>query len=299
MDILKPLYELFGAIMKFIYNTLSFQNYGFAIIIFTVFTKLLLAPFSIKALKSTGQNAEMQKEVAEINRLFKGNRERIAEETQKIYTKYNFSPMSGCLPQLLQFPIIMVLFQIVREPITYILGKGALVGSALNALDIKNATYSQLEMINKLAENPSLIDSIRGFTQNDIINFNFLGINLGRTPTIDFSLIKDLPGVYLPLLLIPILAAATTYLQTFIMNKINQNKADQGQPGAAGMMKAMTFMMPAMIAVFAFQVPASMGLYWIVGNIFTIGQQLIMNKFMNKGKKGKDSDIIEVKGKRV
>ena len=297
-------YNLFGSLMKFIYDTVSFQNYGIAIIIFTILTKALLSPFTIKSMKSSSQNVEMQKEIAEVNKLFKGDKQRILEETQKIHSKYGFSMAAGCLPTLLQFPIIIVLFEVVQKPITYIMGKGAgVIDPALKILDINKTGYYELDLMNRLASDPALInDKISGFRGiEELINFDFLGINLGMKPVFDFSLISDKPGVYLPLLMIPILAAVTTYLQSVLMNKMT--KARNGgvdQPGAAGMMKSMTFMMPVMIMFFAFNCPASLGLYWITGNVFAIIQQYLMGKMMNKKNKDKkDNDIIDVKGKRV
>jgi len=303
---LDPIYNLFGAIMRFIYETISFQNYGIAIIVFTIFTKLLLAPLNIKQMKSTvsGKNAEMQRELAEIQKLFKGDKQRIAEETQKLYTKYGFSPMAGCLPTLLQFPIIIVLYTIVREPITYILRTPTgLINEAMSKLNISSG-YGQLDLMKKLSERPELIkiNDLRGFAESSIINFNFLGINLGTTPVINFTAIKNEPGLYLPLLLIPILAAVTTFLQSWLMNKATQKRSGgaAAQQQGAGMMKSMTFLMPVMILFFSFQVPASLGLYWIIGNIFGIAQQYIMNKYMDKKENNnKDTGVIKVKGKKV
>lgn len=298
---LDPIYNLFGWLMKFIYDNLSFNNYGIAIIIFTIFTKLILTPLTIKQLKSTSNNAEMQKELAEIQKLFKGNREKIAEETQKLYTKYGVSPMSGCLPMLIQFPIIIALYAVVREPITYILKKAPdIINSAGEALGISaKSGYFQLELMNRLAGDPENLRKVQSFSASDIINFNFLGINLGMTPVINFNTIFSDPGLYLPLLLIPVLAAVTTYIQSMLMQKTNSRRSGGDASGAtAGMMKGMNILMPAMILIFAFQVPASLGLYWIIGNIFQIGQQFVLGKFMNKNNSPSKDQIIEVKGKR-
>ena len=294
-------YDAFGWIMQKIYEFCSFGNYGLAIIIFTLLTKLILLPLTIKQQKSMKKTQAMQKELEEIQRLFKGDQNRIAEETQKLYTQYGVSPMSGCLPMLIQLPLIMVLYQVVREPITYILGKSAsVINGAAAALGIatENNFYLQLDIMNKLSDNPALVEGLEGFASSDIINFNFLGINLGMIPTIDFGKIGENPGAYLPLLLIPILAAATTFLQSMIMNKLNgTNSGSNAQ--AAAMTKSMSFMMPVMILVMAFSVPASLGLYWIIGNIFQIGQQYLLHFMLNKKDANNPDKIIETKGRRV
>lgn len=302
MDII---YNAFGWVMQKIYEFCSFGNYGVAIIIFTLLTKLLLMPLSFKQQKSMKKTQAMQKEIEEIQRLFKGDQNRIAEETQKLYSQYGVSPMSGCLPMLIQLPLIMVLYEVVREPITYILGKSdTLINGAAEALKIstENNYYLQLDILNKLSENPSLAEGIEGFAQSDIINFNFLGINLGMVPTIDFSKIGENPGVYIPLLLIPILAAATTFIQSKIMTKLNskgQQTSSNANAQTQSMTKGMNFIMPIMILVMAFGVPASLGLYWITGNIFQIGQQFLFHFILNKKDPEKPDRIIETKGRKV
>lgn len=295
--------NIFGGLMKFIYDFCSFGNYGLAIIIFTILTKLILMPLTIKQQKSMKKTQAMQKELEEIQRLFKGNQERIAEETQKLYSKYGVSPMAGCLPMLIQLPLIMVLYEIVRRPITYILQKpDSLITEAGKLLDISSENYyMELEILNGFSENPALIEQVEGFAQTDIINFNFLGINLGMVPTIDFNQIGSDPATYLPLLLIPILAAATTYIQSKIMTKLNSNKQASGEAAAQAqaMTKSMGLMMPIMILFMAFSVPASLGLYWIIGNLFQIAQQYILHFILNRKDPEQPDRIIETKGRKV
>lgn len=296
------LYNAFGWIMQKIYEFCSFGNYGLAIIIFTILTKLLLMPLTIKQQKSMKKTQAMQKELEEIQRLFKGDQNRIAEETQKLYSKHGVSPMAGCLPMLIQLPLIMVLYEVVREPITYILGKSDdVINLAAKALGIstENNFYLQLDLMNKLSENPSLVEGIEGFTKSEIINFNFLGMNLGMVPSFDFAKIGENPGLYLPLLLIPILAAATTFIQSKIMTSLNSQKGSQANEQAQAMTKSMGFFMPIMILVMAFNVPASLGLYWIIGNIFQIGQQYLIHFMLNKKEPDDPDRIIETKGRRV
>lgn len=295
------IYNAFGTLMKVIYEFVSFGNYGLAIIIFTILTKLLLMPLTYKQQKSARQTQVMQKELAEIQQLFKGDKERIAEETQKLYTKYGVNPMAGCLPLLIQFPIIMALYAVVREPITYILGKTeSLITGAAKALQIADGSINiELDILNKLSADPSLVEKVEGFTKADIINFNFLGINLGETPTIDFGKIGENPGLFLPLLLIPIMAAATTFLQSKLMTKMNAGRQGEANAQAQAMNKSMSLMMPIMILFLAFTVPASLGLYWITGNVFQIVQQIIINAILNKKNPQEPGKIIETKGRNV
>ncbi len=295
--------QIFGGLMRLIYEFCSFGNYGLAIVIFTILTKLLLMPLTVKQQKSMKKTQAMQKEMEEIQRLFKGNQERIAEETQKLYSKYGVSPMAGCLPMLIQLPLIMVLYEIVRKPITYILQKpDSLIAEAGKLLDISSENYyMELEILRDFSKNPSLIEQVDGFAQSDMINFNFLGINLGMVPTFDFNQIGSDLSTYLPLLLIPILAAATTFIQSKIMTKLNSNNQSGGEGAAQAqaMTRSMSFIMPIMILFMAFSVPASLGLYWIIGNLFQIAQQYILHFILNKKEPEQPDRIIETKGRKV
>jgi YidC/Oxa1 family membrane protein insertase len=109
----------------------------------------------------------------------------------------------------------------------------------------------------------------------NIVNMNFLGIRLGENPTISTSVIQSNPEVYLPLLVIPILAALTTYLAS---------RTTQSTSGSqtGGMGKGMMYLFPAMTLLFTFSLPAGLGLYWIVGNIIQIIQQKLINKNIYK-----------------
>lgn len=95
--------------MKLIYDTIAFQSYGLTLIYFTIFVRILLFPLNLKQQKSLLRNQELQPEIEELRRLYKNDKEKLNEEQMKLYQKYNINPMAGCLPTLIQFPLIISL----------------------------------------------------------------------------------------------------------------------------------------------------------------------------------------------
>lgn len=110
----------FGVLMNFIYNYLAFDNYGLALILFTFITKLLLFPLTYNQQKSMEKQQELAPKLEELKKSYPNDPQKLQEEQQKLYSKYNVNPLSGCLPMLLQFPLIMALYRIIREPALYI-----------------------------------------------------------------------------------------------------------------------------------------------------------------------------------
>ncbi len=105
---------LLGAIFSFV------KDYGIAIIIFTLITKLILLPLTIKQLKSSKEMAAIQPKIKEIQDKYKNNPEKQQQLTMELYKEHNYNPLSGCLPILIQFPIIIGLFTALRQPELYV-----------------------------------------------------------------------------------------------------------------------------------------------------------------------------------
>ncbi len=106
-----------GYLLMLIYKLVG--NYGISLIILTVIVKLVLYPLYAKQIKSTANMSEMSEKAQDIQRRYANDREKMNEEMQKLYSETGFNPMSGCLPMLIQFPIIMGLFALLRNPMKY------------------------------------------------------------------------------------------------------------------------------------------------------------------------------------
>lgn len=276
-----------GYVLKFIYDMLAFKNYGIAIILLTVMVKTLLLPLYIKQYHSTSKLSEIQPQMQEIQKSYKNDKEKLNEEMMKLYQENKVNPAGGCLPLLIQMPILFSLYYVISQPLRYMVGK---------------SPETILHLFEKIPIGPDRISNIRDLSiityfgkhteelasvsqmlkKEELLNMNFLGINLGAIPTWNYQkLFGDVAGAQnLNLLLIPILSAITTYISVkYSMQQTPQTSDNQMQ---ASMQKSMMWVSPVMTAFISFSVPAGLGLYWIVGNIYQIAQQMFMNRFVIK-----------------
>lgn len=264
-----------GYIISFIYDLVL--NYGLAIVIFTIIVKVLMLPLVVKQQKSTVQMKKIQPELQKIQKKYANDQQRLSQETMKLYKKYNISPAGGCLPLLIQLPIILGLYQVITRPMQYILHMGTdLIQKIADVLRdggfiaeqvAKLATkQNQITVASSMADNLAFVEEKVG-TALSTINFDFFGLDLSLTPQL------SQPSV---LWIIPILSAVTAYLSGKITTKLSGN--DQ----AAEQMKTMNVMMPLMSGYFCFIMPTGVGLYWVMSNVIQIIQQVVVTKIMLK-----------------
>ena len=166
--------EIFGYILNFLYE--QFNNYGIAIIIFSVLLRIILIPITIKQQKSLKKNARLQKEMKEIQTKYKSNPEKLNQETIELYKREKMSPFSGCFSGILQIIIILSVFWLVSKPLTYMKKINPEIIEKYSQ-ELKeegvNSSYTEIAIINKkAAEDPEVY-----------INMNFLGLDLSKVPT--------------------------------------------------------------------------------------------------------------------
>ncbi len=272
MDILRiPL----GWILKIIYMVV--QNYGFALIIFTIIAKMLMMPLTFKQQKSMVQTNLLKPKLDALQKQYGDNKEKYSEEMMKLYKKHGVNPMSGCLPLLIQFPILFALYDVVRRPITYIWGQKEAITELFTKYGIDAATAKttgEIELAKKL-----FVDG-----QAFGINFNFLGLDLSQTPSFDMSS----PTLGMDWIwILPVVAGLTTWISTKLMNigvdkpkdeKKSTRPPKPGEKDPSSTANTMTNIMPFMTAWFAFMVPAGISIYWIANNVIQVGQQYIINR---------------------
>lgn len=267
-----------GPVLRFIYNVVD--NYGLSIIIFSIVIKLLTFPLSVKQHKSTLAMRKLQPELEKIQKKYANDKEKLQKEQMDLYTKYNINPMAGCLPLLIQMPVLFALYRVIMMPLTYIAGlSDGVVNKIAETLGVEAAMNSQIqiaEMLNNPEKLALVKDVIPDFSG---IDFNFLGLNLADTPTFSLSGISVL-------WIIPVLAGVTAYLSMIVTNKTNgANTSEQNNQ-----MKGMMYVMPLMSVYFCFILPCGMGVYWIINNVIAIVQQVVLTSFI----KGDGEDVIEV-----
>jgi len=280
-----------GSIMKFLYDTLAFQNYGIAIILFTVSIKTIMLPLTIKQYQSTAKISELQPQLQRLQKKYEDNKDKLNEEMTKFYKSNHISPAGGCLPLLAQMPILFSLYYVISQPLKYMAGKSVEVIDQLFGMIPEAgrlANMKDLSIISYFGNHPESMNQVSHLLRpEDLFNMNFLGINLGAMPSGIFANLThpDINVQNILLLLIPILAAVTSYLSVkYSMNKAAQTKALKTSDSNMqdSMQKNMALISPLMSGIIAFTVPAGLGFYWIIGNVYQIIQQLFMNRFIIK-----------------
>ncbi len=271
------IYVLLGTVMKFIYGL--FQNFGFSIIVFTVLVRLCMLPLVIKQQKSMAHMQKIQPALQELQKKYQYDKEKLNEETVKLYQQNKINPMSSCLPLLIQMPILFAVYGIIQNPATYILQPGVQgITQAMQALAGENiARMTQLDVVawvsNNMAEAGTRLAEVTaqyGLTAESFyMNFNFLGLNLGNTP----GAVAMAQPIYW---IFPIVAALTTFLTSYISQKMANNQTEE----QASQAKTMQYIFPLMTGYFCYILPSAMGLYWIVGNILQILQSFTLDRYV-------------------
>ena len=274
-----------GFIIEFIYNFIP--NYGVALILFTILIKLIILPLNLKSQRSMVKQQKLMPQLQELQKKYANDKEKLNKEMMELYRANGANPASGCLPMLLQFPIIIGLFQVIQKPLSYMLHVNFNAPENINTSTMEGlANNFQIAMSN-FAANPA----VQGFT-DWIIDFNFLGLDLSRYPSEVWGPLNSLltgqvsPQLWatLPLLLIPVLSGLTSWLlgKMTTSSTPQPNAAVEGANTAASMSKSMMLMMPIMSILFTFSLPAGVGLYWIVSNVTQMIQQYFTVAYFKK-----------------
>lgn len=301
--IIGPIANIFGIIMDTIYSTLSGMgiiSLGVSIIVFTLIVRTLMLPLAFKQQKSMKEMQKIQPQLKKIQDKYKDkkdkdNQQNMQMEMNQLYQEHGVSPFGGCLPLLVQFPIIMALFQVLRNIPSYIGQVNVFYSNiATRVMGIDGAETSFIEWADKLLVKDfditninKVIDVVGKFSSaqwadfqnlfpqiNDVITVNyaqiteiytFLGINLADKPNL-LSI-----GVLLPVLNVAI--------QLLVMKTSGTGASDNPTQ------KSMMYTMPLITGFFVSTMPAGLGLYWLIGSLFQYGQQVVINKHLHDGEK--------------
>ena len=305
--------RVFGYAMSFIYGLV--QNYGIAIILFTVLVKIILLPLTIKQQKSMEKMQELQPLYQELQRKYGNDQQRLSLEYQKLLKEKNMNMMSGmgcsgCLLQLIQFPIILGLFYMMVSPLTYILKlpqeeidqykqnlnsyyASQIIESKQNSGE--TLTEAEIAEINSgdYLQNSRYHELVIA-KQEKLFNMQFLGINLG-------DIANENRGNFL-LYIIPVLCMGITFISLRMSSKtldeakkkenIKANNDEKGMTTANEEMpmpdmRVMNTMMPIMTGYIAFIAPQGLGLYWTTNSLLQLIQMRVLKKMKDKKKDNK------------
>ena len=271
--------NLFGYLLNGIYGIVN--NYGIAIIIFTLIVKGLMLPISIKQQKTMKKSAKIQKESKEIQEKYKNDQVRQSQELMDLYKRENMSPFSGCLSSILQIVLILSVFYLVSSPLTYM--------KKVDAQTINTYKEQIQEERGETVNYPeiAIIKEKGKIDENVNLNMEFFGLDLSDIPTQNY---EDWT-VYV----IPVLYVITSLISmkiTNVMNKINkENKTEEKETKNENdseemmdeMNKQMNLMMPIMTVSIALIAPLGLALYWLVSNLLMIFERVILNGFFKEG----------------
>jgi len=285
-------------------NMIGVGNYLFALLLFAFIMQIVLLPFAIKQQKNSIRQANFGPKVAAIRNKYKGRtdkatQQKIQEETMALYQKENFNPMSGCLPLLVQMPILFALFRVITMPMRYLAGvhtevinkmidicnglaaKGV---AGIEAIGAKEA-YAQIKLVSNLrtlGENASNhIAKVAGATDFDyskIPNFKMFGgkIDLSEAPAAVVS--RD--GFWTWMILIPVITIIALIFSQWLTKKFTYQAPETKDAQKGCSMKVMLYAMPLLSGYFAYVVAAAIGIYWIFRNLLSLLQQIILSKVM-------------------
>ena len=314
-SILGPIATVLGYVMDILFRfTSSFGvfNVGLCIILFTIVMKTLMIPLTIKQQKTTKLMSVMNPEIQAIQKKYKGksdqeSMQRQNVEIQAVYEKYGTSMTGGCLPLLIQMPILLALYRVIYNipayvpsvrvyfdnVVTPLMGQADYAQKLQEITNIATACGGKLDKFDFTNAN-RLVDMLYKFSTaqwgelqslfpaiSDVIGQNaavvermntFLGLNMAEAP----GWVPSFAWI------IPVLAAVSPWFSTKLMSGNQPSTSADAENPMAQSMKTMTTTMPLFSAFICITMPAGLGIYWIATSVVTIIQQLIVNAYMDK-----------------
>lgn len=238
--IYRPIYNL----LIFMYSAIPFHDFGVAIILVTIFIKILLIPLSKKQIESQKKMQELQPKIKELQAKYKNDKEKQSRALMELYKEKKTNPFSGCLPMIVQLVFLIAIYRVLFNI--------SEAGLTVNAADL----YSFMP-------NPEQIHKM------------FIGI-------IDLASVLDLGKITLaslPQIILVIMAAGSQYIQTkMLMGKQAPVPAGKDADFSQMMSKQMLYLGPLLTLFIGIKFPAGLALYWLVSTVFMIVQQYLLEK---------------------
>ena len=262
----------FGWVMRFCYNLL--ENYGLAIILFTLFTKIIIFPVTLWTHKNSVKLVKIQPQLNELKIKYFGEKDIISEKQLELYKEEKYHPLLGMVPMIIQIFLLICVIQIIYNPLTHILSlDSSVINTLVNAF---NETVSA--DVSKNSVQLAVVKAVQeGFFVSGIdlgsikaLDMNFIGFDLSATP------ISSVGIMYA----VPLAAGASSLALSLFQNKMNPIQAEQGKVSTI-ITNAISVGISLILGGF---VPAGIGLYWIFSNLFTMLQQVILNAIINPKK---------------
>lgn len=304
----------FGYLLDWLYQFTT--NYGLALIFFAVIVQLVMMPMSAMSKKSTMKMSRLQPKIQEIQRKYANDQQKQQEAIRELQQQEGATMgCGGCLWSFVPLLILIPLYQVVRQPIVYMLHESAETATAVvnfvktalpDLFDASNEYYAQLIAAPHLSELAAGIKEA-GIAVSERtlqgLNFNFLGIDLGTVPNINIFAWDKVTWSRIGGLLIPFLSAGQQVLQMKISQRMNnsvitnekgvydEDTAKNSQANQTS--KIMTWMMPAFSLWIGLTVPVALSLYWLTGGLVRMVEDIVLTKKYRKVYDAEDAERIQ------
>ena len=277
------LYIPMGFLIRLAYQLTN--NYVAAICLFTLVMEIILCPIQIKQQKNSIKQAKLAPRVMAIRKKYAGRtdqktQQQMQQETMELYQSENFNPAGGCLPLLIQFPVIICLYNVIINPLRYICNiPQNQIDSLINTLSAQgmemNLRTQQVDIINHLREvGVDAYTTIAPALENTVLPVFKVGpFDLSKVPTISFD-----PFDWL--VLIPILTFIVYVAGQKITMKYTYQSPESKDAQNQMSMKIMTWTMPLLSVYIEFQMAAAIGVYWVFRQIVFVVEKIIIAKLM-------------------
>ena len=289
----------FGYLLDFLYQFTA--NYGLALIVFAVLIKVILLPASIKSKKSSMKMSRLSPRVQALQEKYAGDQQKQNEAIQALYREEGVSMGGGCLWSFLPLLILIPLYAVVRQPITYMLHETSEVASQVVATiqaavptAFGSNTYYHEMIAARLI--PDFVEELKGIVANPAtlegLNFNFLGINLGQVPQWKIWTWETYDWATIGGFLLPLASTGVQFLSMFISQKQNnsvvtnekglQDEEMAKKSQANQSTQSMLYMMPLMTLWIGFTVPGALSIYWLIQGVVSTIQDVILTQHFRK-----------------
>ncbi len=275
-----------------------FNSYGVALILFSLITKVILLPFTAKSKKSMMKTSRLGPKLKELEKKYGDDKLKYQQEMSALYKKEGGSPTGGCLWSLLPLVLLMILYYVIRQPMTYLMQLSAdqisQISTVLTGLgyDLSsgNSAYSEITMAQYVSQNLDAIRTVVADIADRAINFTILGVELSQIPSWRWIIGGDYTLAGFGLFMIPVLSAVSQLASMEISQKLNGTVAtnDKGEKDAdaasqaAKSMRSMMIIMPIFSLWIGFSMPASIGVYWIAQAVFNTAIDSVLTVYYKR-----------------
>ena len=301
----------FGYLLDWLYTFTN--NYGLALILFSLIIKLVLLPMSVKSKKSMLKMSRLSPQVKALEAKYGDDKQKYQLAVQQMYKEEGVSMGGGCLWSFIPLIILLPLYYVIREPITYMMHNSRSVSEAIVAFIQasgdnlgKNSYYAQLAAAGHIGDYMDELKALAVTANANLqaMNFQFLGIDLAGIPTFRFWECEGWGEI--GLFLIPVVSAGLQAASMWLSQKMNNQVAtnadgeqDADAAKAANQTNAtMMLMMPIMSLWIGFSMPAAISVYWIAQAVFGAVQDCILTKHYRKVYDEEDAVKQEIAAKR-